>query len=122
MKSLSCTSLSCTGLFAKPRSPQWIDDYINSVAGTPHIFDLIEFENAWAQHIRGNVYVVKVNGKTLGQTCSCTHIPSQVIRTFWGALTSVVHRTIEQVRSGVELVRLGLVTTADANTYRQIRP
>ena len=85
--------------------PQWIDDYINSIAGSPHRFDLIEFESAWVYHIPGNVYVSHgMFGSARGQTCSCAYISSQVIRTFWGALTSVVHRTIEQVRSNVELV------------------
>jgi hypothetical protein len=105
VKSLLCTyPKTGTSCF-----PQWIDNYINSIAGTPHLFDHIEFENAWVQHIRAHVYgsgsgdyYGRAHGYTQGYTCSCANIPSQVIRTFWDALTSLVHRTIEKVRSNVE--------------------
>jgi hypothetical protein len=75
--------------------PQWLHDYINSVAETPHLFDLTEFETAWAQHVQSVSRLV----------CSCTGIHSQVRRSFWEALTAVVHRTIEKVR------RIGVIRT-----------
>jgi len=70
--------------------PRWLDDYIGSIAEAPHLFDLIEFEGAWARHNQDNNYT--------SSKCSCVGISSQVIRTFWEALTAVVHRTIEKVR------------------------
>ena len=72
--------------------PQWLGDYINSIAEAPHIFDPVEFENTWARHIQDNI----------SAKCSCARIPGQVKRAFWEALTAVVCGTIEKVRrSGV---------------------
>jgi hypothetical protein len=90
VKSLLCTRPRHPGIITLISTfPPWIDDYINSIAGTPHQFDRIVFENTWLHHIQR-------------QTCQCASIPSQAIRTFWEALTSVVHRMIEKVRSNVE--------------------
>ena len=77
--------------------PQWLGDYINSIAGAPHLLDLIEFENAWQRHIQANTSI----------RCSCVGISSQVRRTFWDALTAVVRRVIEKVRR-TSVARLGL--------------
>jgi len=77
-------------------SPQWLYNYINSVAETPHLFDLTEFETVWARHLHGGGHVV---------VCSCATIPSQAKRTFWESLTAVVHRTLEKVDSTLTLVR-----------------
>ena len=75
--------------------PRWLDDFIESVATSPHLFDLIEFENARAWHIKNEVY------KT---ACSCVDISTQVIRAFRKALTVFVHGTIEKViRIGVTM-------------------
>ncbi len=68
--------------------PQWLGDYVESLAQAPHLFDLIEFENARTRHIQ--------NGPQRCATCSC--ISSQAIRDFWEALTAVVHGAIERVR------------------------
>ena len=94
VKSLRCRT---------PRShstsfPQWLSDYIDSIAEAPYLFHLIEFENAWASHVQGSA-----NSSTI---CSCASIPSYVIRNFWEALTAVVQRTIEKVcRIGVARLR-----------------
>ncbi|KAH9018382.1 hypothetical protein EDB85DRAFT_617594 [Lactarius pseudohatsudake] len=69
---------------------QWLDDYIRSIAEAPHSFDLTVVEGARVHHIKHNMYY--------SQSCSCADIPSQVIRTFWEAMTAVVHGTIEKVR------------------------
>jgi hypothetical protein len=69
--------------------PRWLDDYIESIAASLLLFDLIEFENAWVRHIKN------VNNHSGG---SCVDISSQTIRAFWDALTAVVHRAIEKVR------------------------
>jgi hypothetical protein len=83
--------LLCIGRRYRNHSfPQWLDDYIKSIASSPHLFDLIVFENARACHIKNETWGTA--------TCSCADISSQVIRTFWEALTAVVHGTIEKVR------------------------
>jgi hypothetical protein len=64
---------------------QWLDGYIESLAQTPHLFDLAEFEHARAQHIKG-------------RSCSCADISSQTIRAFWEDLTAVVNGAMEKVR------------------------
>ena len=72
-----------------PSSPQWLYDYINSVAETPHLFDLTEFEAACGRH-------VQTHPSSYYGTCTCAAISSQVKRSFWKALTAVVHRTLEK--------------------------
>ena len=64
---------------------QWIDGYIESLAQTPHLFDLVEFEDAWARHC-------------VSSRCSCVDISSHTRRAFWKALTDVFHVAIEKVR------------------------
>jgi hypothetical protein len=74
-----------------PSFPQWLYDYIKSIAETPHLFDLTEFETAWGRHVQS--YASSFYG-----ACACATMPSQVKRSFWKALTAVVHRTLEKVR------------------------
>jgi hypothetical protein len=69
--------------------PRWLEKYIESLAEALHLFDLIEFENVRARHIRV---------ESRRSACPCAGISSQAIRTFWEALTAVVHGTMEQVR------------------------
>ena len=76
--------------------PQWLYDYINSIAGTPHLFDPTKFEDVRARHIQ-----------SLGPSsaaCSCATMLSPIKRTFWEALKVVVDRTLENVR------RIGVTT------------
>ncbi|KAI9433732.1 hypothetical protein H4582DRAFT_969575 [Lactarius indigo] len=73
--------------------PQWLDYYIKSIAEAPHLFDLTEFENARGRHIKSEITNIHYY-----QSCSCVDMSGQVIRTFWEALTAVVHRAIEKVR------------------------
>ncbi|KAI9445826.1 hypothetical protein BJY52DRAFT_409496 [Lactarius psammicola] len=90
--------LCCTSPRSGTRSfPKWVDDYINSIAEAPHLFDLFEFENARARHIKSETYY--------SQTCSCVDISNQVIHAFWEALTAVVHRAIEKADSILALVK-----------------
>ncbi len=70
--------------------PPWFDNYVMSIAGAPHLFDIIEFENIRAQHLQ-NVF------NSSSALCPCVGISSQTIRTSWAALTAVVHGTIEKV-------------------------
>ena len=91
VKSLRCRgpgSYNYTGVF-----PQWINDYVNSIAEAPHLFDPIDFKSAWARHVQ-----------TSSTVCLCAGIPSVVIRSFWEALTVVVHSTIEKVCKSAGLV------------------
>ncbi|KAH9022501.1 hypothetical protein EDB84DRAFT_1402553 [Lactarius hengduanensis] len=76
--------------------PQWLDNYIKSIAEAPHLFDPTEIEGERARHIKYNAHY--------GQKCSCVDTPS-VIRTFWEALTAVVHGTIEKANSALTLVK-----------------
>jgi hypothetical protein len=76
--------------------PQWLGDYIESLADAPHLLDLIEFENVRARHIK------EASQRPTLPACSCAGISNEAIRAFWDALTAVVHGTIEQVcRAGV---------------------
>jgi hypothetical protein len=71
--------------------PQWLYDYIYSVAGKPprNLFEPTEFEAALARHVQSH--------DSYG-ACSCATMPSPVKRSFWEALTAVVHRVLEKVR------------------------
>jgi len=61
--------------------PQWLDNYILSIAQTPSCFDPIEFQTTLACHV--------------GNGCSsCTRIPRQTVRAFWTALTNFVNENI----------------------------
>ncbi|KAH9009130.1 hypothetical protein EDB85DRAFT_1477714 [Lactarius pseudohatsudake] len=97
----SVKGLRCSG----PRSgnhsfPQWLDDYIRSIAEDLPLFDLIEFENTRAGHIKSEtVHTYYSPG------CSCADISSQVIRAFWEALTAAVHGAIDKVDSISALVK-----------------
>ena len=83
--------LLCTSPYHGTSSPQWLYDYINSVAETPprNLFDLTEFEEVRARHVQSH--------GSYG-ACSCATMPGLVKRSFWEALTAVVHRTLEKVR------------------------
>jgi hypothetical protein len=87
-------ALRCTIPYTDPSSPRWLDNYIESIASAPHLFDLIEFENAWTRHI-----------KEIEASCSCVDISSQLRRDFWEALTAFVDRAIERADSTLALVK-----------------
>jgi hypothetical protein len=70
--------------------PPWLDKYIESIPEAPHLFDLIEFENAWAGHIKE----ILVSHST---TCSCVDISSQLRHAFWEALTDFIDGAIKRV-------------------------
>ena len=71
--------------------PLWLDNYINSIAEAPHLFNLIDFENAWASHI-------KDMHTSYSRLCSCVELSSQLRHAFWEALTAFVDGVIEMVR------------------------
>ena len=69
--------------------PNWVDQYIESVGKAPNLFDLVEFNAAMVRHIGPFQNEFK-------DICACAFIPSQNIREFWAALTSVVHGSFEK--------------------------
>lgn len=65
-------------------TPAWLDDYVGSIAGSPALFDLVEFHMSLSRHI--------------GQRrCWCANIPSNTLRAFWTDLTNTVHSCIKKV-------------------------
>jgi hypothetical protein len=79
--------------------PRWIDNYIESIAEAPHLFNLIEFENARTRHVKeiwGSY--AQYSSYSSPKTCPCVDISSQLRRAFWEALTSFVDGAIERVR------------------------
>ena len=87
--------------------PQWLNNYIDSIAEAPRLFNLIEFEDAWARHI-----------KNMRRMCSCVEISSQLRRNFWDALTAFVHGAIERVRRAS--ARLGFIAITNTNIHRHL--
>ena len=95
----SCARGTLTGLRCRWFSPStdissipsWLDDYIKSIAGAPHLFNPAELNIALARHITSQLTVSNNN------RCACTYITSQTIRNFWAALDSTVHDSFEKV-------------------------
>ncbi len=95
VKGLQCVTYSPPSPPGEPNSvplPQWLHEYIESIAQAPHVPDLFEFENARARHI------VAQNSYS---TCRCAGISSQAIRAFGERLTAVIDETIKKVREPV---------------------
>ncbi|KAH9009131.1 hypothetical protein EDB85DRAFT_2163220 [Lactarius pseudohatsudake] len=91
-------NLRCTAPRTGRRSfPRWLSAFIDSIAEAPHLFDLIEFEDARARHLKDET--------SYSQTCSCADISSQVTRAFWEALSAVFHGTIEKADSALSLMK-----------------
>ena len=77
--------------------PEWLDNYIKSIADAPHLFNFISFKDAWAHHT--GVQNHGKNNYISHPICPCMDTEfSQVISTFWDALTAFIHDTIELVR------------------------
>ncbi|KAH9058204.1 hypothetical protein EDB87DRAFT_1811033, partial [Lactarius vividus] len=102
--------LRCSGPRSNNSFPQWLDDYIRSIAEAPHLFfDRTVVEGARVYHIKNS------HDSYYSQLCSCANIPSQVIRTFWEAMTAVVQGTIEKANSALTLVK-SEVTSENSDT------
>jgi hypothetical protein len=69
--------------------PNWVDQYIESVGKAPNLLDLVELNAAMARHIGPF-------GNEFRDICECASIPSQTIRDFWAALSSVVRDSFEK--------------------------
>jgi hypothetical protein len=89
----SCARGTITGLrcddYSSHGIPTWLDDYIKSIGEHPDFFDLVEFNAAMACHL--------VLGDVDRKLCECGSIPTQTIRKFWEALSSVVLGSFEKV-------------------------
>ena len=91
-------SLICASPYHGNTRPQWLYEYINSVAKTPlrYLYDCTEFEEVRARHVQSfNSY----------GPCSCATMPNDLKRSFREALTAVVHGVLEKVR------RIGVSST-----------
>ena len=66
----------------------WLGEYFESIAKSPAFFDTTEFHMFLSRHTRAS-------------GCGCVNIPSRVIRTFWMALTRVVHDCMTKVSTDV---------------------
>ena len=71
--------------------PRWLENYMKSIADTPHRFDYSSFKDAHAYHLQNSARDIAV----FHHMCSCANSP--VIHTCWDALTTIVHDTIEIV-------------------------
>jgi hypothetical protein len=84
---LRCSELSSFQI------PSWLDQYIESIAKTPSLFDYAELNTAMVCHIKN-----KADDRSDRPTsCECASIPSRTIRDFWEALESVVESSFEKV-------------------------
>lgn len=83
------TALKCT-------QDTWVLNYVHSIIRNPSLFDPIEFQMTLVQHTSGTS-ILPASG-----CLSCAKIPVEKIRTFWMALTTVVHRCMEIV-SGLDV-------------------
>ena len=114
VKSLVC-SKDHSDSFGRRPFPSWLYDYIKSIAGTPHLFGLIEFEDAWVRHIKQiqDAYSQSHSCSSYSRSsysydsyrspyshspsCSCVDISNQLRRTFWEALAAFVDKAIDRV-------------------------
>ena len=95
--------------------PQWLGDYIESLAEAPHLFDLVEFENVRARHIKD-----ESQHAGRGPGCTCEEISNRVIRAFWDALTAVVHEIMEKVRrTDMSQTKSHLAAVTNMGLHRQ---
>ena len=89
---LHCIKMSSLGI------PSWLDEYIESLVKSPAYFDLTKFHMALTRHTAF---------ATIASRCpSCASITSEVIHTFWAAVTAVVHNSFGRV--SCERIRCGL--------------
>jgi hypothetical protein len=88
--------------------PEWIDDYVFSMASTPSSFDLSEFQSVLARHISAEVK--KKKGKW---SSSFTRLPEEAIAGLWMALTTFIHANMEEVSKAHVFHVL-----RDSNSYR----
>jgi hypothetical protein len=96
--------------------PRWVYSYIQSIAENPSFFDPIEFQMALMRHTTsGPTFNIFQLGNTVtGPGCSfCSSIPADIMRSFWMALATIVHRSMERVSI--------VFTNYTSNVFRRFR-
>ena len=95
--------LCCKGLTSS-QIPRWLDQYIESIASTLKLFDIVELNIAMARHIKDGDAVTGLKlgwasrtSQTKRNSCECASISGQTIRDFWEALSSVVEGSFDKV-------------------------
>ncbi|KAI9450607.1 hypothetical protein BJY52DRAFT_1191699 [Lactarius psammicola] len=81
-----CISRSPSGI------PSWLD-YIISIAAYPILYDFVQFQKAWVQHVKGST--------------GCPHcggILPEVVRTIWTAINTVIHGSVEKAESALTIL------------------
>jgi hypothetical protein len=67
-------------------TPIWLGEYIDSITGTPSLFNIDEFHMFLSRHINNKYY-----------QCMFADIPTKAIHVLWMALTIVVHGCMTNV-------------------------
>ena len=83
----TATGFLCTEL-SSSQIPSWLYQYIRSIEKEPNLFDLVKFNAAMARHLANRDNEIN---------CECASIPSETIREFWDALSSVIDGSFENV-------------------------
>jgi hypothetical protein len=73
-------------------TPFWLGEYIDSITGTPSLFNINEFHMFLSRHINNKYH-----------QCMCADIPTKALHVFWMALTNVVHECMKKV--SVEVIQ-----------------
>ena len=84
------TGLRCTDITSS-QIPDWLDEYIESIGESPHLFDSAGLSTAMACHVKDNADE---------PDCECASIPDETIRDFLEELKSVVDGSFENVSVG----------------------
>ena len=89
-------SHKCVSLHSSFGIPNWIADYISSVAQAPSSFNIFEFQSALAKHLTANT---KASCYSSTEQClPCVFLPRQTMDGLWTALTTFIYANAEQVR------------------------
>lgn len=81
------TGLRCIDLTSS-QIPDWLDQYIESIGESPHLFDSAGLSTAMACHVKDNADE---------PDCECASIPEETMRDFSEALASVIDGSFENV-------------------------
>ena len=73
--------------------PAWLDDYIDSVARNPALFNLSEFHMALARHVTS----CGDPDRRLRSCQTCVSISRKTIDTFWTTFTTIFQHCVEDV-------------------------
>ena len=71
-------------------TPTWLEEYIDSIAESPALFDITELYTFLLRHTSVSLH-----------RCECTKISSRAIRALWMVLTNIVHDCMTRVSINV---------------------